>query len=84
MRQDYPTLDALIKLSENKPLGPEVKAVLDERGNRLITQGNVGYVVIDSRFIPADRGRLVIDAFKLQEIQRDAHLTLYVPGNKVP
>jgi len=84
MRHDYPTLDALIKLSENKPIGPEVKAVLDERGNRLITQGYVGYVVIDSRFIPADRAQLVIDAFKLQEIQRDGHLTLYVPGNKVP
>jgi len=84
MRHDYPTLDALIKLSENKPIGPEVKTVLDERGDRLITQGNVGYVVIDSRFIPADRTQLVIDAFKLREVQRDAHLTLYVPGNKVP
>ena len=84
MRHDYPTLDALIKLSENKPIGPEVKAVLDERGDRLIAQGNVGYVVIDSRFIPADRAQLVIDAFQLRELQRDEHLTLYVPGNKVP
>ncbi len=84
MRHDYPTLDALIKLSENKPIGPEVKAMLDERGNRLITQGDVGYVVIDSRFVPPDRAQLVIDAFKLREVQRDGHLTLYVPGNKVP
>ncbi len=84
MRHDYPTLDALIKLSENKPIGPEVKAVLDERGDRLIAQGDVGYVVIDARFIPPDRAQLVIDAFKLREVQRDAHLTLYVPGNKVP
>ena len=84
MRHDYPTLDALIKLSENKPIGPEVKAVLDERGDRLIAQGDVGYVVIDARFVPPDRAQLVIDAFKLREIQRDAHLTLYVPRNKVP
>ncbi|MEO7133461.1 MAG: hypothetical protein ABI024_04500, partial [Vicinamibacterales bacterium] len=84
MRHDYPTLDALIKLSENKPIGPEVEAVLDERGNQLMTQGNVGYVVIDSRFIPAARAQLVIDAFKLREVQRDGNLTLYVPGNKVP
>ncbi len=84
MRHDYPTLDALIKLSESKPIGSEVKAVLDERGDRLIAQGDVGYVVIDSRFIPPDRAQLVIAAFKLREVQRDAHLTLYVPGNKVP
>jgi hypothetical protein len=84
MRSEYPTLDALIKLSEKHPLGPEVRATLAERGDRLIAQGNVGYVVIDSRFIPADRAQLVIDAFKLREIQRDAHLTLYVPGDKSP
>ncbi len=78
MRQDYPTLDALITLSERAPIGPEIKARLDERGDRLVTQGNVGYVVIDSRFIPPDRAQLVIDALKLREVQRDQHLTLYV------
>jgi hypothetical protein len=80
MLHDYPTLAALIKLSEKEPIGPEVKALLDERGDRLIGQGNVGYVVIDSRFIAADRAQLVIDAFKLREVERDAHLTLYVPS----
>jgi hypothetical protein len=79
MRQDYPTLEALIKLSEPNPIGPEVKATLDARGDRLMAQGEVGYVVIDSRFIPADRAQLAIDAFKLREVERDAHLTLYVP-----
>ena len=84
MREDYPTLDALISLSEKAPLGAAVKARLDERGDRLITQGNVGYVVIDSRFIPPDRAQLVIEAFRLIEIQRDQHLTLYVPANNAP
>lgn len=80
MRQDYPTLDALIALSENRPMAPEVAAVLRERGDRLIMQGNVGYVVIDSRFIPADRAQLVIETLRLTEIQRDDYLTLYVPA----
>jgi hypothetical protein len=84
MRHDYPTLDALIRLSEKEPLGPEVKVTLDERGDRLVTQANVGYVVIDSRFVPPDRARLVIDAFKLLEVQRDDHLTLYVPAANPP
>lgn len=79
MRENYPTLDALIKLSEEKPLDPSVGAVLGERGDRLVTQGNVGYVVIDERFIAPDRARMVIDAFKLREVARDRHLALYVP-----
>lgn len=80
MRRDYPTLDALIALSEEAPVGPEVAAVLHERGDRLIVNGNVGYVVIDSRFIPDDRARLVIETLNLRAIQRDDYLTLYVPA----
>jgi hypothetical protein len=81
MRENYPTLDALIKLSEKQPLNPSVKAVLEERGDRLVKQANLGYVVIDARFIPPDRARMVVEALKLREVQQDAHLTLYVPRN---
>ena len=84
MRRDYPTLDALIKLSGDAPPGDDVKATLLERGDRLVQQGQVGYVVIDSRYIPEDRARLVIDALKLREVQRDQHLTLYVPDASRP
>ena len=80
MRQDYPTLDALIALSEERPIGPEVAAVLRQRGDRLISEGNVGYVVIDARFIPPDRAKLVIDALDLIELQQDGPLTLYAPA----
>jgi hypothetical protein len=84
MRRDYPTLDALIKLSEKTPIGPDVIATLHDRGDRLIQQANVGYVVIDDRFIPPDRARLVIDALRLREVQRDRYLTLYVPASNPP
>ena len=84
MRQDFPTLAALIEWSETDPLAPDVAATLRERGDRLITQANLGYVVIDARFIPPERAKLVIDAFHLREVQRDAHLTLYVPASNPP
>ena len=84
MRREFPTLDALIKLSEPGPLDPDVAATLQERGDRLIEQANLGYVVIDARFITPDRARLVIDAFKLREVQRDGYLTLYVPAGSTP
>ena len=79
MRAQYPTLDALIKLSENTPLDPSVAATLHERGDRLVEQGNIGYVVIDERFIPRDRAAMVIETFRLHEVARDGHLTLYEP-----
>jgi hypothetical protein len=79
MRDEYPTVDALITLSDTEPMGPEVEYLLDARGDFLVRQANIGYVVIDARFIPPDRAQLVIDALKLREIQRDAHLTLYAP-----
>jgi hypothetical protein len=79
MRKDYPTLDALIQLSERAPLDASVQAVLDERGDRLIKDANVGYVVVDERFVAADRVQMVIQAFRLREVQRDGHLALYAP-----
>jgi hypothetical protein len=79
MRREYPTLDALIKLSEKTPLEPDVIATLRERGDQLIEQADVGYVVIDSRFVPDDRAQLVVETLKLREVQRDAYLSLYVP-----
>lgn len=84
MRLDYPTLDALIMLSEKAPLPPSVAATLNARGDRLVTLGNLGYVVIDARFVPPDRAALVIDALRLRPIQQDAHLTLYVPAGNTP
>lgn len=84
MRHEYPTLDALIKLSEKNPIGPDVAATLHEHGDRLIQQANVGYVVIDARFIPPERAQLVIDALRLREVQRDQYLTLYVPASNPP
>jgi len=84
MQRDYPALAALIALSETSEPGPSVKAMLDERGADLVRAAGVGYVVIDSRFIPPDRARLVIDALQLQEVDRDQHLTLYTPEANRP
>ncbi len=84
MRRDFPTLGALIALSEKAPIGPEVAATLRARGDRLVGQGNLGYVVIDSRHVPPDRAALVIETLKLRPVEQDRHLTLYVPaGNDV-
>jgi hypothetical protein len=84
MRKQYPTLDALIKLSESTPLDPSVKAILNERGDRLVRQGSIGYVVIDELFIPSDRAAMVIEALKLREVMRDDRFALYEPISPAP
>ena len=71
MRENYPTLDALIKLSEKSA----ARCVSEGESSTSAATGssskaNLGYVVIDARFIPPDRARMVIEAFKLIEIQR--------------
>lgn len=80
MRADYPTLDALIKISEPAPLDAAATRVLEQDGQRLIREGGVGYVVIDERFVSPRRAALVVRALGLREEQRDGHLVLYTPS----
>ena len=83
MRADHPTLAVLMKLSEPQPLTVEDTATLLGRGAEFVRGTRLGYVVIDSRFVSDESARLVIDAWNLEEIQRDAYLTLYQPRDVV-
>ena len=79
MRAEYQTLDRLITLSEGRSLSPDDQAALIERGPGFVARTDIGYVVIDERFIPPQTSALVIEALHLRLISRDAHLALYVP-----
>jgi len=78
MRAEFPTLAALMKLSEPRPLDADDLAVLANEGADLVRGANLAYVVLDERFITQASAAPVIDAFGLREIQRDRHLILYV------
>lgn len=80
MRTERPTLGILMKMSEQHPLSAEDIATLAERGERFVTGTELGYVVIDSRFVPEEAAQAVINAWRLEEVQRDQHLTLYRPA----
>ncbi len=80
MRQAFPTLAVLMKLSEPQPLTPADRARLVERGPRFVTATNLGYVVIDRRFVADESADAVVAAWGLEEVQRDQHLTLYRPA----
>ena len=77
MSAEFPTLATLMKLSESRPLEAEDLALLRSGGAAFVSQANLGYVVLDERFITRAKAAPVIDGFGLHEIQRDAHLILY-------
>jgi hypothetical protein len=79
MRAEFQTLDRLITLSEGRPLSSADQAALLERGPGFVNRTEIGYVVIDERFISEETSRLITRAMNLREIARDAHLVLYVP-----
>ena len=80
MSAEFPILAALIKLSEPRDLEADDLVVLRERGATFVRRANLGYVVLDERFITRAAASPVIDAFGLREIQRDRHLILFATG----
>jgi hypothetical protein len=80
MRQEYPTLAILMKMSEPQPLTAEDITTLAARAERFVRGTNLGYVVIDQRFVSDASAQAVIAAWHLEEVQRDQHLTLYRPS----
>jgi hypothetical protein len=80
MRQEYPTLAILMKMSEPQPLTAEDITTLAARAERFVRGTNLGYVVIDQRFVSDASAQAVIAAWHLEEVQRDQHLTLYRPA----
>jgi hypothetical protein len=80
MSAEFPILGTLIKLSEPQDLEADDLVVLRERGAAFVQRANLGYVVLDQRFITRAAASPVIDAFGLREIQRDRHLILFATG----
>jgi hypothetical protein len=72
-----PTLDALMIMSEGRKLASPHAAWIRSRGPGFLRRANIGYVVVDDTRAPAYLREFVIDAWQLDEIARDAGMTLY-------
>ncbi|MEO8681756.1 MAG: hypothetical protein ABI665_22105 [Vicinamibacterales bacterium] len=80
MRQDFPTLSVLMKMSEPQPLEAADLDILRSGGAAFVRLADLAYVVLDERFITQATAAPVIASFGLREIQRDRHLVLYTTG----
>jgi hypothetical protein len=74
-----PTLDALLMLSEGRPISPEHAARIRARARVFLTRANVGYVVINHARAPKVLVDFVVDAWRLEEIERSDVRVLYRP-----
>ena len=77
MSAEFPALAVLMKLSEPRALEPEDITILQDGGAEFVRRANLGYVVLDERFISRADAAPVIEGFGLQEIRRDQNLTLF-------
>lgn len=84
MRQEHPTLGILMKLSQPERLTIDDYSTLRARGSRFVKRSHLGFVVVDRRYIQDESERAVIDAWDLEEIQRDRHIVLYRPRSVRP
>jgi hypothetical protein len=77
--RSVPTLDALLLLSENKPLTAAQAAAFRADAHAFIARERIGYVVIDRTRAPAALASATIDAFGLTLLEREGPLELYRP-----
>lgn len=72
-------LDALIWLSEGRPLDASRDASLVDMGPAFVQRAVVGFVVVDRERCPAALREFAIRAFRLQLIETDGAFELYRP-----
>jgi hypothetical protein len=74
-----PTLDALLTLSEGRPLAPEHADRIRARAPLFLARSDIGYVVINHARAPKVLVDFVVDAWRLEEIERNDARVLYRP-----
>lgn len=73
------TLDALITLSEGRPLSDDIVEELERRAASFVERAQVGYVVIDRTRASTELVRFALRAFRLELLDRHGPLELYRP-----
>jgi hypothetical protein len=73
-------LDALMRLSEGKPLAPETYDMLVEYAPQFLARANVRYVVIDHERASSALVDFAKRAFNLEVLESDEPFVLYRPG----
>jgi hypothetical protein len=77
-----PVLDALLTLSERRPLDAAVAETARTRASEFIEQARIGYVVFQSERISPELRRFAIETLELQHLGTDRGRELYAPRTR--
>ena len=83
VRRD-PMVDALIWLSEGRPLDNSRRRTLEEDGQAFMARGDVRFVVVDRSRTPDDLREFAIKALRLRLVDIDGIFELYAPAREAP
>ncbi|HET6316273.1 MAG TPA: hypothetical protein VFG86_07435, partial [Chloroflexota bacterium] len=75
----FPVLDALLVLSEGRPLDHATRQLALERARRFVETASIGYVVIDTAQASSSLTDFAIEALDLEKIDEEGALRLYQP-----
>ena len=84
MRDRYPVVDALMRLSEGRALSAEAESRVMAEGAAFIRDTSVGYVLIDRSATPESLATLAVTAFALEHVASEGLYSLYRPGSHLP
>jgi hypothetical protein len=84
MRDRYPVLDALMRLSEGQALSPDAQSRVLAEGAAFITDTSIGYVLMDRSTTPESLATLAVTAFALEHVASEGQYSLYRPAPDLP
>ncbi|HQZ38671.1 MAG TPA: hypothetical protein PLH72_06490 [Vicinamibacterales bacterium] len=79
MTREYPSLGALITLSEGRDLSTDQLRQLVDSGPEFVARSSLGYVVIDGEQASPQLAALAIEAFHLKRVAKAGAVSLYRP-----
>lgn len=83
MRREFPVLAVLMKASQAQALDDADLTTLRAHGSRFIERADVGYVVVDRRFLRPESVEQIRAALGLWQLQQEGTLALYSPQSSV-
>jgi hypothetical protein len=84
LRERFPVLAVVMRLSEGNPLTEDDRAVVMQDGLRFITEASVGYVLIDRASISDVLHTVAVSAFDLEHVATEGQYSLYRPAAILP
>jgi hypothetical protein len=84
LRERFPVLSVLMRLSEGQPLTEDDRTIVMTQGATFVADASVGYVLIDRSSIPDTLSTLAVSAFGLEHVATEGQYSLYRPGQTLP